>query len=256
MGKKRKKQASGGGDIPEWVVTFGDMMSLLLCFFILLQMFSEPKRDSEYQRVITAVKEAFGYEGGIGVMPVEDLPLKSMIEVLETMALKSEGDVAKVSAAQDPGIDGPKARVTRVRDGLVFTIGGQSSFDPLSAELKPAVREQILQLAPMLRGRKNKIEVIGHAAAAYLPEGGPWKDLDELAFARAKAAMEVLREAGVEDVVFRLTAAGTREPIRPRAASAAEAAENRRVEIIMTEVTVDDLNGESSLGDEREARGG
>ena len=51
--KKKHKQEKG---IPEWVVTFGDMMSLLLCFFILLQMFSEVKKDEEYQRVITAIK--------------------------------------------------------------------------------------------------------------------------------------------------------------------------------------------------------
>ena len=62
--KKQKKPAPG---VPEWVVTFGDMMSLLLCFFILLQMFSELKKDREYQRVVTAIKEAFGYSGSIGV---------------------------------------------------------------------------------------------------------------------------------------------------------------------------------------------
>ncbi len=41
-GKRPKKQPPG---VPEWVVTFGDMMALLLCFFILLQMFSELKKD-------------------------------------------------------------------------------------------------------------------------------------------------------------------------------------------------------------------
>ena len=75
--KKRPKKDGGG--VPAWVVTFGDMMSLLLCFFILLQMFSELKREHEYQRVVTAIKEAFGYAGGIGVMPVDDPPLKSML---------------------------------------------------------------------------------------------------------------------------------------------------------------------------------
>ena len=54
MAAKRQQQERG---VPEWVVTFGDMMALLLCFFILLQMFSELKQDREYQRVITAIKE-------------------------------------------------------------------------------------------------------------------------------------------------------------------------------------------------------
>ena len=48
------------GGAPAWIITFADMMALLLCFFILLQMFSELKRDREYQRVANAVKTAFG----------------------------------------------------------------------------------------------------------------------------------------------------------------------------------------------------
>ena len=83
-GKREKKQGSG---VPEWVVTFGDMMALLLCFFILLQMFSELKQDREYQRVITAIKEAFGYSGGIGVLPIDDPPVRSIVEQLEDMAV-------------------------------------------------------------------------------------------------------------------------------------------------------------------------
>jgi flagellar motor protein MotB len=67
-----RKPAKSTHETPAWVVTFGDMMALLLCFFILLQMFSELKEDREYQRVITAIKEAFGYSGGIGVLPIDD----------------------------------------------------------------------------------------------------------------------------------------------------------------------------------------
>ena len=38
MAKRRKKPEAPG--VPEWVVTYGDMMTLLLCFFVLLQAFS------------------------------------------------------------------------------------------------------------------------------------------------------------------------------------------------------------------------
>ena len=45
MSKKHRRAKPAVPGVPEWVVTFGDMMSLLLCFFILLQMFSELKKD-------------------------------------------------------------------------------------------------------------------------------------------------------------------------------------------------------------------
>ena len=251
--KKKPKQKSS---VPEWVVTFGDMMSLLLCFFILLQMFSELKKDDEYQRVVTAIKEAFGYSGLIGVMPVKDPPLRSMVAVLEDMALRNDNKEKQKSQNPDPGVDGEYTRVTRIREGIVFTIGGPSTFDPLSAEVKDSVRKEIEKIATLLAGRKNKIELIGHAAAKYIPEGSPWRTLDELSFARAENVKNVLVECGIDDAVFRITAAGMREPTRPRAVEPDDAAQNRRVEIILTELLVEEMSTDALYTDETAARGG
>jgi chemotaxis protein MotB len=46
---------------PAWVVTFGDLMSLLLCFFVLLLSFSEMDRN-RYRVVSGSVKNAFGIQ--------------------------------------------------------------------------------------------------------------------------------------------------------------------------------------------------
>jgi len=46
---------------PAWVVTFGDLMSLLLCFFVLLLSFSEMDRN-KYRVVSGSVKNAFGIQ--------------------------------------------------------------------------------------------------------------------------------------------------------------------------------------------------
>lgn len=253
MAKRRQKK--GGSEIPEWVVTFGDMMTLLLCFFILLQAFSELKRDHEYQRVITAVKEAFGYVGGVGVLPVDDPPLKSMVQVLEAMAVKSNNDQSRISRNTEQGIDGPHMRVTRIREGIMFTIGGPGMFEPLSATMREPVRREVLKLVPLLQGRRNKIEIVGHASSKYLPEDSPWRDLDELSYARAVAVKSLLAEAGIDDRVFRLKAVGDREPIRPRATDPVDAAENRRVDVILTEMLVDDLNPDAEYTDPDRARG-
>jgi chemotaxis protein MotB len=250
-----KKPASSSHEVPPWVVTFGDMMALLLCFFILLQMFSQLKEDREYQRVITAIKEAFGYSGGIGVLPIDDPPVRSIVEQLENMAVKQyEG----ASSSQSPveSLEGAHTRVKKVRDGLMFTIGGPASFDELSAEIKPAVRRELEKLAVLLDGRNNKILVRGHAAAKYLPDSSPWKDLDDLSYHRARNVRAVLVDLGMEDRVFRLEAVGAREPIRPRAHETAEAAENRRVEIILTEQLVEEANTDADFTDPNLARGG
>ena len=125
----KKKQKDEGGGIPEWVVTFGDMMSLLLTFFILLVSFSELKRPHEYQRVVTAVKEAFGYSGGVGVLPSDDPPLRSMIEMLEEVA-KQKSATTKLSESPVESTKGKQTKVRRVHEGLKFTIGGGLRVKP------------------------------------------------------------------------------------------------------------------------------
>ncbi len=44
---------------PAWVVTFGDLMSLLLCFFVLLLSFSEMDK-AKYKEVAGSLEKAFG----------------------------------------------------------------------------------------------------------------------------------------------------------------------------------------------------
>ena len=211
-----RKPRKGRPGIAEWVVTFGDMMALLLCFFILLQMFSELKQDREYQRVITAIKEAFGYSGGIGVLPINDPPVRSIVEALEQMAIKQFEDT-KTSRSPVDSIEGAFMRVTKIREGMMFTIGGPTTFDEGSVEVKPAVRKELEKLAVLLRGRTNKIVVRGHAANKYLPDNSPWKDLEDLSYYRAKSVKDILVELGLDDEVFRVEAVGKREPFRPRA---------------------------------------
>ena len=45
------EEEDSGGGIPEWVVTFGDMMSLLLTFFIMLVSLSEIKQEEKFQAI-------------------------------------------------------------------------------------------------------------------------------------------------------------------------------------------------------------
>ncbi len=151
---QRRRARRNGRGIPGWVVTFGDMMALLLCFFILLQMFSEFKRDHEYQRVVTAIKEAFGFAGGVGVLPTDDIPARSMVEILETMSV-ANGAESKMSRSADEGIVGEHTRVSRVAEGVQFTVGGVHLFEPHSVEVTESGRLELRQLATLLAGRRN-----------------------------------------------------------------------------------------------------
>ena len=119
-----------------------------------------------------------------------------------------------------------------------------------------AMRRALEDVSLLLKGRRNKIIVRGHAEAKYLPPEAAWHDLDELSYYRAHNVMDVLKEQGLDERMFRLEAVGTREPVQPRAADASAAAENRRVEIILSEQLVDQFNADVNLTSPELARGG
>lgn len=55
------KKDSGGGGAPGWIVTFSDLMSLLLAFFVLLFAFSSMD-DQKFKKMGGSLKEAFGVQ--------------------------------------------------------------------------------------------------------------------------------------------------------------------------------------------------
>lgn len=254
----KRRQKKGGGDIPEWVVTFGDMMSLLLCFFILLAAFSELKRDHEYQRVITAVKEAFGYSGGVGVLPTDDIPFQSMLEVMEQLEQQQSKreQTNRISESDVDGMSGKKSKVTRVRDGTMFTIGGALTFEPGSADVKPEAEVELLRIAGILKGRRNKIAVRGHTSSKVLPAGSEFRDLYDLSYYRAKVIADFLTErGGIDKSLLIVEARADTEPMETRKFSSQAQAINRRVEIFMTDVTADAFDESGQNADVSAAQG-
>ncbi len=253
MGKKKCECPAG---IPEWVVTYGDMMSLLLTFFILLAAFSELKRDHEYQKVVTAVKDAFGYSGGVGVLPVDDPPLRSLVQSLEELSKEKLNETTQ-SKANDESITGKTTTVTRVHEGLKFTVGGALTFKPGSAELMDGAKVELLRISKLFKGRNNKVEIRGHAARKTLPPSSPYRDLEDLSYYRAKAVRDFLiQEGGIRPILLKSAAMADTEPLSPRSYTEEEQAVNRRVEIIQTEALVEEFHPDAELTDEGFARGG
>jgi chemotaxis protein MotB len=229
--------------VPEWVVTYGDMMSLLLCFFILLAAFSEIKEDDpKYQEVVHAIQEAFGFTGGSGRVPSDELPKQSVIEKMLSTALYRE-KIPKRSNTDDPGITGRDVSVRRIREGLQFTIGGLITFEPGLADLKPQAREGLARVINVIRGQNNKIEIRGHVDGSDLPPGASEQRAWDLSYARARAVMDHLVAEGIDPRRVRVTGCGDKEPLIGRTHDdPARSTVNRRVELIVTESLIQEFD--------------
>jgi len=246
VGLLRKDAPPAGA--PEWALTYGDIMSLLLCLFVALVSMSEIKRD-RFEQAASSLQRAFGgYEGDVGELPVEAESMNTLIAKLTELEVPKLTD--KRGDSPDDGIEGRKLRVTSVREGLQIVVGGKISFDRFSATLKPEARELIVQTAERIRGYNTKVVVRGHATREPLPDGSTFHDARDLSYARANAVARELEDNGIRRVRILVVAAGDSEPLTRQAYTEERRAANRRVEILVTEDLVDDYAG-FSLADER-----
>lgn len=235
---KRKPQAKPA--VPEWVVTYGDMMSLLLCFFILLSAFSELKKPRDYQKVIDSIKEALGLDGGLGMIHTARNPANSSRTHLPDRAALA-GEYRTRAEVNDPNTSGRDETVQTVRQGNRWTIGGRITFAPASAELNDAARAALRTVADEIRGGRRKIELRGHAWGVEDRQEGV--DHLDLSYRRARAAAEYLeRECGVHPGVLTVVAVGSREPLSTERLEDASASMNRRLEVVVTEVMVAEVH--------------
>jgi len=225
------------------MVTFGDLMSLLLTFFVLLLSLSEIKSEKKFQDVMQSIRAAFGYVGGIGAVPTTVPPKQSMVKRLQDIVIPKEP--RKIGDSEDEGIEAKNFRVRNVRDGQQIIIGGPITFVRFSAELQPEAEAMIARLAEEVRGLNTMIEVRGHTTNEPLPDDSPFANRMELALARAKAVYDVLIKSGVRKRRLTVTGAADHEPLKKQAYTERRRAENRRVEIIVKESLMNDYEGEA-----------
>jgi len=245
MGKKEKKEEGA----PQWMVTYGDMMTLLLTFFVLLVSMSELKQETRFKKVMESIRQAFGYEGSIGRVPTDQAPELSLIKKL--MHIQIPDEVRHIGDSPETGVQGRRPLVTEVRKRWKLVFGGALQFERFSDQLLPGRRRLLEDFAATIRGVTNLVEVVGHTSLDEVPPDNGFATRDELAIARARRVRDILVEMGVDPRQLRLVSAADHEPLLSQAYSQERLARNRRVEITVTEALVHDYEGEELSVEEK-----
>lgn len=214
----------GAGGL-RWLLTYADMITLLLAFFIIL--YASSKVDAKkYTDLVSSLRAAFGVPGAPRpVVPIGDggemlLPFPEPVGVLMqqlSVQLNEELKQEQVEIEQ-----GERGVVLRFREPLFFTLG--------SATLSDGAKAVLAKLVPYLLEVPHAIEVEGHTDS--LPVKSPFFPSNwELSVARATAVIRYL----VEEYQFppiRLAARGMadNQPLTPNDPRRGNP-RNRRVEL-------------------------
>lgn len=242
MSKKGHGGGSVGHSAPLWFISWADMCTLLLGFFIILYSMSESgSKSPKYEAMVQSVQAAFGIQPGMGMLTQTPTELQALMKMQSRArdSFKAEGEETT------EGLEGEDTTIRRIREGLEFCMGSTVAFEEGKAVLLPSGYADLLKVADTIRGYNNKVEIRGHTSKAALPEGSPYRDNLDLSYARARAVRDFMADkGGIRANRIRVAAVGDTEPLIARAYNEAGRKRNSRVEIIVNESMVQEFEGE------------
>ena len=212
----KPKAPDEGPDPDAWIVTFSDLLTLLMTFFVLMFASADPVKEKIHQ--------AFGQTSG-----VFGLYRRSFLEDVTAVPRRSiNQDRLQVFLDDIGAVD---IDVTRDERGLVVTLPTDAYFRPGSARIDEKARKRVAALAGYLQYSRHKIRVEGHTdnreySSANYPTA--W----ELSLARAHTMLLELVDKGIPEDRVSVTGYGPSHP-RFDNFSRLGRARNRRVEIVI-----------------------
>ncbi|MEW6523401.1 MAG: flagellar motor protein MotB [Bacillota bacterium] len=233
MRQRSSRNSPGAPPAGAWLTTYSDMVTLVLCFFVIL--FSISAVDArKFQQVVISMQSA------LGVLPGSRVPMEgpSLDPEVLRQQLAREEELAMASLLQrledyirDQGLNA-SVTVTRETPGIVIRFADSVLFDLGRDVIKPEAESLLERVARFLGGEEYHLRVEGHTDNLPISnERFPsnW----ELSTARATRVVRFLAETQAIDP-RRLSAVGFGEyrPLVPNTSDENRAL-NRRVDLVI-----------------------
>ena len=227
MRRRRKREESNTGN---WLTTYSDLVTLLLCFFVLLFSFSEI--DAQKFRTIMSA-----FQGGTGVL--EGGTTLEINENLEGDGVLEE-DLEKLKELLEEYADsvglGNQIILSVEERGLVVRFMDNVLFDSGRANLKPESMEILKSIAEILNRDDFKdrlIKVEGHTDTDPIRYSATFPTNWELSATRATNVLRYLvEEENIDGSRISSSGYSFYRPIAPND-TRENKARNRRVDIVI-----------------------
>jgi len=232
-------EESGGN---EWLATYGDLVTLLLCFFVLL--FAMSTVDAKkFKAIVNSVNVSFAggssvgmLEDGDSIVNLHELPIEeaSEKEKKEEETMDEIYKEAKKIIASE-GLDS-EILVEKSERGVLLTFRDNILFDEGKAVLKTSVKDALHSFGNILRKYDKKVRIEGHTDNVPI-KNGEFDSNWELSTARSISVVKYYTEelAGNERIsptVFEVAGLGEYSPVAPND-TPENRQKNRRIEIII-----------------------
>lgn len=242
---------------PDWMVTFSDLMTLLLTFFVILLSISTIS-DPKFQLAAESLQEAFSGVYVIGqptknIIVIDDLePDNKKVEVREQdknddlTAIKeqelTEREKYKFQVVQsleemiqdlmNVEVDKGVAEVENKQDRLLIRFPAEATFNSGSSDLKPEMEKVLILLADSLRNLDLTFVVNGHTDDVPI-NSSKYRSNWDLSGARASSVAHVFElYGGFSSSHIEVIGHADGKPIVPND-SKENRERNRRIEVLI-----------------------
>ena len=234
-----EEDGGGHGDEELWLVSYADMMTLLFGFFVLMYTFAMAKLDKIPWEInddmVGMRKEVATYFGGEYIAPFQK-------------------DVDKFKNAIGGNLDSELIEIKTSPEGLDIKFQSKVLFDSGKADLKPAIKNGIFELAKLAKEEEGefRVEVEGHTDdVPIVGAKNKYPTNWELSSARASSVIRVFEDAGYAPGRLMAIGYGSARPIVPNrnpdgTANRENQAKNRRIKIKIALIDPGQVAGESN----------
>ncbi|MBF0127731.1 MAG: flagellar motor protein MotB [Magnetococcales bacterium] len=217
---------------PAWLLTFGDMMSLLLTFFILLISMSTMDKV-KFSEASGSLKDAFGIQRIQQIIPLptgEELIAMEFQQELILVRLKE-----KLEVILENNTDAGEAELIALEEGFLLRMHPDLVLSPGSHTVRPEVKPMLLQIANLIKDLPNLVRVEGHTGDHAPP--APFTNNWERSASEAAAVVQFLAaEGGVDPQKLQVRGMGHTMP-RVSNATPEGRNQNHRLELLISRET-------------------
>ncbi len=235
MSRRKKQHGEEHENLERWLITYADLITLLLGLFVVLYSMSQIDLN-KYQQWVSAFSQLFGgsgvLAGGKGILVAPTPPKSSSDAIASSSQLPRQQNLeVQISAILSSNIQSKKIIITTSTEGLTIHLLERLLFESGSADLKPEAKAVLDTLAEILKFLPNKIRVEGHTDnkpinTVRFPSN--W----HLSVARALNTAYHLISKGVPPEKISIVGHSEYKPIAPNDTEE-NRAKNRRVDIVI-----------------------
>jgi len=225
-----RSQGAGGDQIKDrWLLTYADLITLLLALFIFMYSFSrvDSEKYAKLNKALSGIFNATGVQIPPGDSLIDDRPGSGPLSVTRFENMRR----ALEAKAYENGLDDDKLAVEVSERGLVIHLMESAIFKPGGDKLSEDAMSALDLVADQLRGTPNHIRVEGHTDNVPI-HNARFASNWELSSARATAIVRYLVDAhGISPRRISALGFGEFRPISPNT-TPENRARNRRVDIV------------------------